>query len=96
MRADGADVLHLPGPRLVAIGAAGQRADRADVDARAALVALQVIAEIGSDLGDDAAIDHAQRAHAHAFIADAHAAEAQNAARRIEEHHRRPLLLVDV
>ena len=93
MRADGADVGHLPGPRLIAIDAAGQRADRADVDARAALVAFQVIAHVRSDLGDHAAIDHAQRADAHAFIADAHAAEAENAARRIEKHHRGKLLL---
>ena len=96
MRADGADVLHLPGARLIAISAAGERAHGADIDAHAALVALQVIAFVGRDLRNHAAIDHAQRAHAHAFVADAHAAEAENAARLIEEHHRRPLLLVHV
>ena len=57
MRADGADVLHFPGPRLIAIGAAGQRAHRADVDARAALVAFQVIVTIGNNLGNHAAIE---------------------------------------
>ena len=43
MRADGADVIHLPGTRLVTIGADGERADRAYVDAHAALFALQMI-----------------------------------------------------
>ncbi len=96
MRADGADVLHFPRPRLVAIDAAGERAHRADVDAHAALVAFQMIALVRRDLGNHAAVDHAQRAHAHAFVADAHAAIAQDAARIIEEHHRRPLFLVHV
>ena len=49
MRADGADVLHLPRPRLVAISAGGERADRADVDAHAALFALQMVFFIGRD-----------------------------------------------
>ena len=93
VRADGADVGHLPGTRLVAVRAAGQRADGADIDAGAALVALQVIAYVGSDLADHAAIDHAQRAHAQRLIADAHAAETQNAARRIEVDHGGELLL---
>ena len=92
MRADGADVGHLPGARLVAVGAAGERAHGADVDAGAALVAFQVVAMVGRDFGDHSAVDHAERIHAHAFIADAHAAVAENAARRIEEHHRRKLL----
>ena len=96
VRADGADVVHLPGPRLVAVGAAGERAHRADVDAGAALVALQMVALVGRDFRNHAAVDHAQRVHAHAFVADAHAAVAQNAARRIEEHHRRKLLFVHV
>ncbi len=39
MRADGADVFHLPRPRLVTIRPAGERTHRADVDAHAALVA---------------------------------------------------------
>src|ERR1039458_2240810 len=84
MRADGAHVGHLPRTRLVAVGAAGERAHRADIDAGAALVALQVIAMVGGDFADHAAVDHAQCAHAHAFIADAHAAKAEDAARRID------------
>src|SRR5262249_40043791 len=87
VRADRADVLHLPRTRLVAVDAAGQRAHRADVDTGAALVAFQVIADVRRDLADHAAIDDAERAHAHAFIADAYAAEAENATRRIEKHH---------
>src|SRR5205823_1263477 len=63
MRADRAHMGHLPGTRLVAVDPAGQRAYRADIDAGAALVAFQVIAHVGSDLGHYAAIDHAQRAH---------------------------------
>ena len=49
MRADRADVLHLPGTGLVAIRARGERADRADVDAHAALFALQMIFVVGRD-----------------------------------------------
>ena len=52
VRADGADVVHLPGPRLVAIDAAGQRAHRADIDARAALVAFEVVAVRRRDLAE--------------------------------------------
>src|ERR1700692_4231341 len=78
--ADGADVLHLPRPRLIAISAAGERADRADVDAHAALIALQVILVIRRNLRVDAAVDDSQRADSHAFIANSHAAEAENAA----------------
>ena len=84
------------GRGLIAINPAGQRAHRADVDAGAALVAFQMIVMIGHDLGDHAAIGDAQRVHAHAFIANPHAAIAENAARRVEKHHRRPLLFVGV
>ena len=52
MRADGADVLHFPGPGLIAIRAAGERAHRADVDAGAAFVAFQMIVMVRNDLGD--------------------------------------------
>src|ERR1035441_6213864 len=92
VRADGPYVGHFPRPRLVAVSPAGQRAYRADVDARAALVALQVVPVVGSDLRKHAAVDHAQRAHSQPFTANAHAAEAQDAARRVEVHHRRKLL----
>src|SRR5690242_8417343 len=40
VRASGGDVLHLPGARLVAIGAAGEGADGTNVNAHAALFAL--------------------------------------------------------
>src|ERR1700683_607769 len=50
MRANGAHVLHLPGPRLIAIGTASERADGADVNAHAALVALEMVAGVGRDL----------------------------------------------
>src|SRR5882724_1433067 len=43
------DVLHFPRPRFVAIGAAGERADGADVNAHAALFALEMIFAVGDD-----------------------------------------------
>src|SRR5260370_38321759 len=94
--ANGSHVLHFPGPGLIAIGAAGQGADRADVDTHAALVALQVILTIGRDLGSNAAVHDSQGADAHALIANAHAAEAEYAAGRVVEDYGRPLLLVDM
>src|SRR5262249_23454813 len=57
VRADRAGVLHLPGPRLIAIRSTGQRADGADVDAHTAFVALEVIFVVGGDLRERAAID---------------------------------------
>ena len=47
--ANGGDVLHFPRARLVAIGAAGKRADRANVDAHAAFFAFEMIAAVGDD-----------------------------------------------
>src|SRR5581483_4161339 len=93
VRADGAYVLHLPRPRFITVRARGERADRADINAHAALFTLKVIFFIRSDNGTDAAILHAQRPHVHSFATDAHAAITQDAPRAIEEHHRRPLLL---
>ena len=88
--------LHLPGPRVIAVSAAGERAHRTDVDALAALVALEVIFFVGRNQRNRAAVDNAERAYAHAFIADADATETQDAARGIEENYRRPLLLFRV
>src|SRR5580693_3919773 len=96
VRADSADVLHLPRTRLVAITTTGQRADGANVDAGAAFIAFQMIVMVGKDFRNRAAVRHAQRAHTHAFVTYAHAAVAQDAARRIKKYHRRPLLLIDV
>ena len=48
MGADGGDMVHLPGPRLVAIAAAGERAYRANVDAHAALLAVELAAPCAS------------------------------------------------
>src|SRR5689334_1855504 len=94
MRANRPDVLHLPGPRLVAVDAARQGADGADVDAGAALVAFQIVMPIRNNLGDDAAVCDAERADAHAFIAYAHATVTQDASRSVEKYHRRPLLFI--
>src|SRR6266404_5312349 len=80
MRADGANVLHLPRARLIAISAGGQRADRTNVDASAALVALQVVTVRRSDLRNHAAVDYPQRPDAQPLIAHPHAAVAKDAA----------------
>src|SRR6202142_3700440 len=56
MRANRPDVIHLPGARLVAIGPGCQRADRTDVDAHAALFAIEMIVLIGRDDRGDATI----------------------------------------
>src|SRR6266567_3145724 len=96
MRANGADMLHLPRPRLVPIASAGERPHGANVDASSAFIAFEVIVMVGNDLRDDPAIAHAQRAHSHALAAGAHAAVAQDAARGVEEYHWRPLLFVHV
>src|SRR5882762_7563187 len=83
VRARCGDVLHLPRACFVSIGAAGERADRANVDAHAALFALEMIFAIGDDYTVGAAHAHAERLHVHAFVANAHAAEAKNAARSV-------------
>src|SRR5262249_4214858 len=67
-----------------------------DIDAGAALVALEMVAFVGRDLRHDAAVDDTERTHAHTFITDADAAEAKDAARRIEKHYRGKLLLGSV
>ena len=92
--ADCADVVHLPGTGLVAIRSRGERADRADIDAHAAFFALEVIFLVGGDDGVHTAVLHTERPDVHGFAAHAHAAVAQDAARTVEVHHRRPLLLV--
>ena len=96
MGADGADVVHLPWPRLVAVGAGSERTDRTNVDAHPALFAIKVVVLIGSDDRTDAAILHAQRPDVHAFAAHANAAITKDAARAIKVDHGRPLLLLFV
>src|SRR5919108_2281647 len=90
------DVLHLPRTRLVAIGAGGQSADRADINAHSAFFAFQVIFFIGRNHGHDTAVLYAQCPNVHAFAADPNTAVAQDAARPIEIDNRRPLLLFAV
>src|SRR5208282_5715418 len=94
--ADRTHVVHLPRTRLVAVSAGGERTDRANVDAHAALFAVEAIALVRSDDRTDAAVLHAQRPNVHALAADAHAAVAQDAARTVEIHHGRPLLFFAV
>ena len=94
VRADGGDVVHLPGPRLVAIAAAGERAHGAHVNAHAALFAVELMIVVGCDHGVCAAILDTERPNVHAFAAHADAAVTEDAARAIVEDGRRPLLLV--
>src|SRR5438270_7774307 len=70
--ADGADVVHLPGTCLVTISSRGKCADRADVDAHAALFALEMILLVRRNERGDAAILDAERPDIHAFAANAH------------------------
>ena len=101
VRADRRDVIHLPGPGLVAIGTGGQRADRANIDTHAALFAVQARqvvrrklgGNVGSNDGSGSAVLDAKCEHVHAFAAHAHAAVAKNAAWAIKEDDRGPLLL---
>src|SRR5260370_22915743 len=93
VRTNGGDILHFPGPRFVAIGAAGKRADRANVNAHAALFAFQVVFSVGNDHAVRAAHADTERLDVHAFIAHTHATEAQNTARRIVLNDLRPLFL---
>src|SRR5579871_134163 len=96
MCADRADMLHLPWPCLIPVSARGQRSDGADIDAHAALFALEMILFIRRNDRTDTAVLHTQSPHVHALAAHPHAAVAENAARPVEVHHRRPLLLVAV
>src|SRR5581483_6690140 len=96
VRARRTDMLHLPGAGLITISSRGERTDRADIDAHAALFTLEVIFFVGDDGRDGAAVIYTERPNIHTFTADAHAAIAQNAARAVEVNHRRPLLLLTV
>src|SRR5271165_539896 len=69
MGADGRDILHLPRPRLVAIRAARERANRAYVDTHAAFFTFEMIAGVGNDDGMRPAHADTEGLHIHAFIA---------------------------
>src|SRR5690348_4244410 len=90
--ADRAEILHLPRPRLVAVSPAGQRAYGADVNAHATFFAGKLAIVVRDDDGMYSARAHAERLDVHSFVADTHAAEAQDAARRVIINDRRPFL----
>src|SRR5438128_468895 len=94
--ADSARIGKLPGPRLVAVSAAGKRAHRADVDAHAALFALELVAPVGDDFAVRGARPDAVGVHVHALVADADAAVAKNAARPVVVDEVREFLLLVV
>src|SRR5262245_24752950 len=60
VRANRADVLHFPGAGLIAVSAAGERADGADIYAHAAFVALEMVAAVRRNFGNDAAVHDAE------------------------------------
>src|SRR6202035_2948624 len=84
---------HFPGTGLISIRSGSQRAHRANIDAHAALFALQMVFVVRSDDRTYAAVLHPQRPDIHSLAAHAHTAIAKNAAWPVEVHHRRPLLL---
>src|SRR5580704_2483471 len=89
-------MLHLPGAGLVAVAAAGERADRADVDAHAALFAVEVVAAVGCDDRAHSAVLNAEGPDVHAFAAHADTAVAEDATGTVKEDGGRPLLLLAV
>src|SRR5271154_5171068 len=91
VRAGIGDILHFPGARLIAIGAAGERADGTNIDTHTTFFAGQLARLVGNDHGMHAARAHPERFHVHSFIAYAHATEAHDAAWRIVINQRRPL-----
>src|SRR4029077_662232 len=93
MRTDRAYVLHFQRPRLVAISTGRECTHRTNVDTHAALFALQMIFLVGCDQRTYTAILDPESPHVHALAAHPYAAVAENAARPIEEHNGRPLLL---
>ena len=75
----------VPGPRLVAVGDAHQRADRADLHAVAALVAAGEAALEAGDRRVHALVDGAERHRADHLLAHPHAALALDAAVHVHD-----------
>src|SRR5581483_858331 len=92
--AGSANVIHLPRTSFVAIGTRGKSADRANVNAHAALFALEMIFFIRGDDRTHAAVLHPEGPHVHGLAANPHTAITEDATRAIKVNHRRPLLLV--
>ncbi|MCY1229545.1 hypothetical protein D9M72_419140 [compost metagenome] len=80
MRANRVDLGEIPGPRLVAIGKTHQRADRADFDAVAALVATGETALEAGDGRIHALLDGAEGDRADDLLTHPHAALALDTA----------------
>jgi hypothetical protein len=87
---------HLPGPGFVPISAGGKRTDGTNVDAHAALLALEVILLVRSNNATRTAVLDAERPDIHALAADADTAVAEDAPRAIEKDYWGPLLLLAV
>src|SRR5262249_44476806 len=65
VRADRADVFHLPRASLITINSACQGTHWANIDAGTAFVALEVVVTIGDDLGNHPAIRNTECANPH-------------------------------
>src|SRR5581483_4467655 len=94
MRTDRGGMPHLTGPRLITIGSTGQRADRANIDARSAFVTFEMIAAVGHDLRSHSAIPDTQRIYTQTLAANTNTAVTENTARRIVKDDGRPLFLI--
>src|SRR5439155_3476706 len=94
MRAGRADVFHLPRACLVAIRARGQRAYRTNINAHAALFAIEVVLPVRHDSRTGPAVLNSESPNVHSLTANANAAITQNAARAIKVHDWRPLLFI--
>ena len=81
---------------MIAVRSAGEGSHGANVDAGPAFIAFQMIVLVGNNFGNHAAVADSKSTYVHAFIAGAHAAVAENAARCVKKHHRRPLFFVGV
>ena len=101
MGADGGYVVHLPGPRFIAVGAGGEGADGAGVDAHATLLAIEIgevfrrklRRNVWGDDGRAATVLNAEGEDVHAFAAHADATIAEDAAGPVEVDDGGPLLL---
>src|SRR5262249_30885965 len=91
-RAHGDVLAQVPRPRLEPVRQRGERADRADLDAIAALLALERLAVERRDLGPHAALMGGERVVAHDLVAVAHAAHADDAAIGFLLHDRAQVL----
>ena len=96
MCADRRCMLHLPGACLITIWAGSECADRADINAHPAFLALQMLVPVGHNQLGRVAVGDSQCPDVHSFSAYSDAAVAHDAPRSVEVHNGGPLLFVAV